>query len=150
MNNKELQALRRLFFLSTSEAAEHIGNVSTRGWQHWEAGKYNIPADVESKMNALLDHRLAMIEACESLMNARDDKDWIDIKSIKNETRHDINENDDANGIKIEYYLSFDEYKSNHNEARIIDWRLSQSVAAYFLVNNLHISNNWIFLKSKK
>ena len=109
MTNKELQALRKLFFLSTTEAAEHIGGVSPRSWQHWEAGKYQVPDDVAEKINDLADRRLTMIETCDDLMN-----------------EHDLVSD-------FEYDLSFDQYRSRHAEASVIDWRLSQSVSAYFL-----------------
>lgn len=109
MTNKELQALRKLFFLSTAEAAENIGGVSIRSWQHWESGKYNVPDDVSLKMNDLADRRLNMIETCEDLMND-----------------HDL-------ATDIDYDLSFDSYRSRHEGSSVIDWRLAQSIAAYFL-----------------
>jgi hypothetical protein len=46
MTNKELQLLRKLFFLSTAEAVRHIDDVFACHWQQWEAGKYNVPDNV--------------------------------------------------------------------------------------------------------
>lgn len=109
MNNRELQALRKLFFLSVTEAAEHIGGVSARSWQHWESGKYSVPDDVSKKMNDLANHRLNMIEACEEVMN-----------------EHDLSTN-------IDYDISFESYESRHSGSSLIDWRMAQSVASYFL-----------------
>lgn len=109
MTNKELQSLRKLFFLSTSEAAEHIGGVSIRSWQHWEAGRYNVPDDVSVKMDALADRRLNMIGTCEDVMS-----------------EHDL-------VTDIDYDLSFESYKDRHKGSSVIDWRLAQSVSAYFL-----------------
>ena len=109
MITKELQALRKLFFLSTAEAAEPIGGVSARSWQHGESGKYSVPDDVSKKMNDLANHRLNMIEACEEVMN-----------------EHDLSTN-------IDYDISFESYESRHPGSSVIDWRMAQSVAAYFL-----------------
>ncbi len=109
MNNRELQALRKLFFLSVTEAADHIGGVSARSWQHWETGKYSVPDDVSKKMDELADRRLNMIEVCENVMS-----------------EHNV-------AADIDYDLSFESYKSMHKESTVIDWRLAQSVASYFL-----------------
>lgn len=112
MTNKELQALRKLFFMSTAEAAEHIGGVSARSWQHWESGKYSVPDDVSIKMNQISDHRLNMIETCEDLINEHiDDMDTID----------------------NQYYMTFDDFKARHAGADVVSWRIAQSVSAHFL-----------------
>ena len=95
--------------MSTAEAAEHIGGVSIRSWQHWEAGRYNVPDDVSARMNVLADRRLNMIETCEDLMN-----------------EYDL-------ATDIDYDLSFESYQARHDGSSVIDWRLAQSVAAYFL-----------------
>jgi DNA-binding XRE family transcriptional regulator len=110
MTNKELQAIRKLLFLSTAEAAEHIGGVSARSWQHWESNKYPIPDDVSAKMNELIDRRLNIIETCEDL----------------------IHEHSDIDEITNQYYMTFESYKKQRHESCVIDWRISQSVAAYF------------------
>ena len=110
MNNKELQALRKLFFLSAAEAAEHIGGVSARSWQFWESGKYSIPDDVAAKMMQLVQHRMDMIKTCEDLMK----------------------EHPGASEITQQYYMTMESFDVPHKGATLIDWRLAQSVAAYF------------------
>ncbi len=112
MNNKELQALRKLFFLSTAEAAEHIGGVSARSWQHWESGRYKVPDDVAEKMNSLIHHRLSIIKTCEDLIEEKAQG----IESIYNH-----------------YYLTLSDYEAKNPEANVIHWRMAQCVAAYFL-----------------
>lgn len=110
MLNKELKALRKIFFLSVAEAAEHIGYVSARTWQRWELGEYKIPDDVEKKINDLAERRLLMIEDCDEVMNEHDPESTV-----------------------FDFDMTFEDYKTRHPESNIIDWRLSQSVAAYFL-----------------
>jgi len=61
MNNKELQAARKLLFLSVAEAAKHIGKVTPRSWQKWERGENRVPNNVEEKIIMLLQKRLDMI-----------------------------------------------------------------------------------------
>lgn len=53
MTNTELKALRRLFFLDVSEAAQFIGDCHVRTWQRWEQGTRSIPKDVIKIMNLL-------------------------------------------------------------------------------------------------
>lgn len=110
MNNKELQALRKLFFLSAAEAAEHIGGVSARSWQFWESGKYSIPDDVAGRMLQLAQRRLNMIETCEDLMN----------------------EHTEAIEVTQQYYIALESFTARHPGATLIDWRIAQSVSAYF------------------
>ena len=110
MNNKELQALRKLFFLSVAEAAEHIGGVSARSWQFWESGRYSIPADVAERMLQLAQRRLKIIETCEDL----------------------INEHPEASDFTQKYDMSLESFAARHKGATLIDWRIAQSVAAYF------------------
>ena len=62
MNNLELQAARKLLMLDASEAAEEIGNVSTRSWQYWETGERAVPDDVVDEMLALISIRMEKIE----------------------------------------------------------------------------------------
>lgn len=57
MTNTELKALRRLFFLDVSEAAEFIGDCHVRTWQRWEQGARRIPDDVIKMMNLLKEDR---------------------------------------------------------------------------------------------
>lgn len=110
MLNKELKALRKILFLSVTEAAEHIGYVSARTWQRWELGEYKIPDDVKKKMNDLAERRLLMIEDCDDVMSEHDPESTV-----------------------FDFDMTFEDYKTRHPESNIIDWRLSQSVAAYFL-----------------
>lgn len=108
-----MQAARKLFFLDVSEAAEHIGGVSVRSWQYWESGRSPVPADVADKIRRLADRRLEMIEASEDLM----------VESAADDT-------------VIDYYQTLAEYKADHL-ATVIDWRMSQSVGAYFFLEGL-------------
>lgn len=57
MTNVELKALRRLFFLDVSEAAQFIGDCHVRTWQRWEQGTRKIPEDVMKMMNLLKEDR---------------------------------------------------------------------------------------------
>lgn len=57
MTNVELKALRRLFFLDVSEAAQFIGDCHVRTWQRWEQGTRKIPEDVIKMMNLLKEDR---------------------------------------------------------------------------------------------
>lgn len=63
MTPTHLQALRRLFFLSTTEAAQIVGGVSERAWRHWEDGRRAVPADIEGTMLALAKWRAAAIKS---------------------------------------------------------------------------------------
>lgn len=108
MNNKELKAIRTLFFLSPSEAAEHIGGVSVRTWQYWEQARSPIPDDVSVEIDRLLHKRLSMIETVHELINEQS-----------------------PDKLEVAYYLSFKEYKADHFEALYTDWKIAQSVAAY-------------------
>lgn len=107
MTNKELQALRRALFISTKEAAEHIGKVSVRGWQHWEKGTYAIPDDVSIQILNLSEKRMNMIEACEEIIHEKD-----------------------ADEVYVDYHMNFDDYLKKHPGDTLIDFRLTQSVAA--------------------
>ena len=118
MNNKELHAARTLLMLTTNEAAIHVaglgGKKPARGWQRWESGERAVPDYVPEKMRQLLDKRLLMIEETESLID-------------------EITEKEGApDRIEISYYRTIEEYQADHRESTLLDWRLSQSVAAYF------------------
>ena len=109
MNRYELKALRNLFHLSVKEAAEHVGHVSARTWNYWENGTYNIPGDVVEGMNQIKLDRLARITA------------------VEDESReHDLD-------VIISWYDTYKAYQSEHEDAAYVQWRLSQSVGAYFL-----------------
>jgi Lon protease-like protein len=114
MTNKELQAARKLLFLDASEAAEYIGCVSVRSWQYWESGRSPVPVDVSEKIKTLAQRRLQFIEDVEDVMNESDTDD-----------------------VVIDYYQTFVEYKADHHLATVIDWRMSQSVAAYFFLEGM-------------
>jgi len=114
MNNEELQAIRKTLFLDVSEAAEHIGDVSTRSWRRWEDGTSTVPSDVEEAMQALAERRLLMID------------DIDDLASDKL-----------ADELDIAFYMTFKEYLADHRQATFIDWRLSQAIAAYYFADNV-------------
>lgn len=61
MNNKELQATRKLLFLEMSEAADMI-QVPTEIWQDLEDGKTPIPNGVKEIMQELIERRMLMIQ----------------------------------------------------------------------------------------
>lgn len=117
MNNLELQAARKLLMLDASEAAEEIGNVSTRSWQYWEAGDRAVPDDVVDEMLALISIRMEKIDELDQLlaeaMAAGEEK------------------------ITLEYYISFEQYQEKHPGARKMEWRLNQSVAALYFTEGL-------------
>ena len=95
MTNRELQAIRRICFISVKEAADHIGGVSARTWQRWENDEFTIPDDVAFAMRALALARRELID-----------------------TNYYAN------------YLSHREFAERYKNTSVIDWRLSQSVAA--------------------
>ncbi len=109
MRGEELQAIRKILMFDVKEAAELIGNVSKRSWQYWETGK-TIPADIQTKIKALAKKRSSMIKVTEEI----------------------ILEHGESAQVDMCYSLSYEEYKVNHNDADIIDWRLAQSVASHF------------------
>jgi hypothetical protein len=59
----ELEAFRRLLFLSVPEAAQMIGAVSEQTWRRWEAGTRRIPADVIGRVAHTLAWRSRYIES---------------------------------------------------------------------------------------
>lgn len=107
MNCYELQALRKLFMLDVSEAAELIGKVSNRTWQYWEADRSPVPDDVAEEM---------MLWNC-----WRDDLLDIRIDQCKAE---------DEEPIKLNYYKTLDDFEKRTGKRNVITWRLSQSIAA--------------------
>ena len=104
MNNKELQAARKLLCLSVAEAAKHIGKVTPRSWQKRDRGENRVPNGVEEKIIGLLQKRLDMISATDDLI-AKDGTDKIS-------------------------YLTFNEHITENSD--LVDCRLSQSVAAHY------------------
>lgn len=107
MNNKELQAARKLLMLEASEAAEFIGNVSVRSWQYWETGQRTIPADVIDRMGDLLRMRGDMIREIESTAT--------------------------SGQLQLRYFGSLGEFQSAHADGTVLGWRLHQSAVAHFV-----------------
>ena len=107
MNGKELQSLRKLLMLDVAEAADLIGNVSARSWQHWEAGEKPVPVDVEDALDDLRDIRIELIGQ-------------IDDRLV------------DGEKLELPYYISFAEFEQHNPGKTKLDWRLSQSVAALY------------------
>lgn len=118
MNGKELQALRKIFMLDASEAAELIGKVSVRSWQYWEAGRTKVPVDVETAMEALKQQRAERIEAIEASIDHMPIDQW-------------------ANNLELPFYQRFEDFESENPGRSRLDWRVDQSVAAYFFTDNL-------------
>lgn len=118
MTGKELQALRKMLMLDASEAAELVGNVSTRSWQYWEAGKYAVPTDVEIAMESMLEKRAARIEEVEASIDHLPLDQWQD-------------------NLELDYHQRFEDYElANPGKSRL-DWRIDQSVAAYMFADNM-------------
>lgn len=108
LNNSELQACRKLLMLDVSEAAELIGDVSVRTWQYWESGRSSVPADIDQKIDNLIQDRNEEIGRL---------TEW----QMEN----------DGELLKMNYYPSFDQYLENHKKGTKLDWRLHQSVVAF-------------------
>lgn len=70
MTPATLQALRRLLFFSTEEAAAMIGGVSPRSWQYWERGERRIPEDVAAAMRWLSEWRTQAISSAHDRIEA--------------------------------------------------------------------------------
>ena len=69
MNNVELEAIRRLLFLTTAEAGRnvaidetHPNGVSECTWNRWEKGVKPIPERIERQLKLLLSRREAEIQ----------------------------------------------------------------------------------------
>lgn len=74
MNATELQALRRLLFLTQQEAASMLAGVSHRAWVHWEAGARPVPDDVAAAIRELAEHRETMLDEALAAFQAGDDR----------------------------------------------------------------------------
>lgn len=109
MNNLELQAARKLLMLDVTEAAEEIAGVSPRSWQYWESGQRTIPEDVINEMYALLSIRTDKIDQLTDLLEKTTDGQLL-----------------------LKYYLSFEQYQDKHPDAKKMQWRIEQSVAALY------------------
>ena len=112
MNHCELQALRKLLMIDVSEAAQHIGNVSSRTWQYWESARYNIPEDVISSVKDLVHKRQMMIAQLK-------DKCTAALKKDKHKTIH--------------YHQTFTSFQEKHPKSDVISWRIHQSTTAAVL-----------------
>lgn len=116
MNNVELEAIRRLFFLTAFEAGRnvaidetHPNGVSECTWNRWEKGVKPIPERIERQLKLLLSRREAEIQRL--VQNAQAGAPFF---ALWYQSRHDC--------------PPFFEHK-NH-EASVIDWKLSQSIAS--------------------
>ncbi|HIB8304997.1 TPA: DUF1870 family protein [Serratia marcescens] len=107
MTNKELKALRQLLALECSEAAEHIGFVSTRSWQRWEDGTRSVPDDVAIKMLEYASYHNYLIEQ----------------QLIKFERTMEP--------INLRFYMSVDEYEEVNKQRDVIMWKITNAVAAH-------------------
>lgn len=63
MKSTDLEALRRLLFLSPPEAAAFISGTSEQAWRRWESGARSVPDDVASAILALAEWRQQAIDA---------------------------------------------------------------------------------------
>ena len=115
INSNELQAVRRLLCLDVSDAAQHIGKVSNRTWQYWEAGRSNVPEDVNNKMYELVSQRTEIIEA------VLKEIEYGDIGTLK-------------------WYHTLDAFQADFINANDVLWRLHQSVCAYFFTDGGNVS----------
>ncbi|MFT0139007.1 DUF1870 family protein [Alcanivoracaceae bacterium MT1] len=116
MNNKELQALRKMLMLDASEAAELIGNVSARTWQYWESGRSPVPADVENAMNALIEQRAKLIDEIEDRVAGKTPEKW---------------------ELELPFHQRFEDFETANPGSTRLDWRVTQSVAAAYLADGL-------------
>lgn len=106
MNNKELQAARKLLMLDVSEAAKHVGGVSPRSWQYWESGRNAVPEDVAEEVQSLLRMRAEMIA--------------------------DISEQSKSARLTLRYFNSLADFVHAHPDGTVLGWRLHQAVAAHY------------------
>lgn len=107
MNNKELQASRKLLMLDVSEAAEDIGKVSPRTWQYWESGRNAVPADVEREMLDLLSQRTEMMKPLDAALER-------------------------GERPAIAFHQRYEDFRRANCRGSLVEWRLSQSVAALY------------------
>lgn len=103
MNNHELQAMRKMLMLDVSEAAEFVGKVSARTWQHWEAGKYNVPDDVQREIYGMCEQ---VTECVDSVWGAKEHKG------------------------AIRWYHTYDDFLSDYPNGNKAWWKLHQAVCA--------------------
>ncbi len=103
----ELQALRSMFFASTTEAAECVaglgGKHPARSWQRWESGQHAIPEDVNHEMYALHSQRA---ECINGIVMAEEDEQ------------------------AVKWYPTFESFQLDFPNANKVWWRIHQSVCA--------------------
>ncbi len=105
MTNKELKALRQILALECSEAAEHIGNVSVRSWQRWEAGVVSVPDDVADQLYDFAAIRDALVE--QRYKEFRQKKD----------------------ALELNFYMTIDEFEQATGKRNVVMWKITNSVA---------------------
>ena len=106
INRFELQAIRKLLMLDVTEAAQEIGNVSSRSWQYWESGERPIPSDVDMEMYALI--------------------------SMRNEVLSEIFEAEkDEEERPQKWYPTFEKFEHDYPGFNKVWWRLHQSVLSH-------------------
>ena len=115
MNHCELQALRKLFMIDVSEAAEHIGHVSARTWQYWESSRYNIPDDVILIMSQLCQKRRGILDQLKAKHQAKREK---------------------GERLSLPYHQTFSSFEKKFPKSDVIAWRLHQSTTAEILAND--------------
>lgn len=113
LNGHELNALRKLMMLSTTEAAELIGKVSVRTWERWEAGAVELPDDVDMEMNGLAALREQIIAEIYGLLEDGQEE--------------------------FPYYHAFEQWVAAGKEANRVQWRLWQSALADLFVNEQEV-----------
>ncbi len=105
MTNKELKALRQILALECSEAAEHIGQVTTRTWQRWEDGSRAVPDDVANEIT--------------------------DFATLRDNMTEDRFEEFRRKGerITLNFYMTVDEFEKATGKRNVVMWKITNSVA---------------------
>lgn len=105
MTNKELKALRQILALECSEAAEHIGEVTTRTWQRWEDGSRSVPDDVADQITDYSTLRNNIVE-----------------KRFEEFRRK-------GSRISLNFYMTVDEFEKATGKRNVVMWKITNSVA---------------------
>lgn len=105
MTNKELKALRQILALECSEAAEHIGNVGTRSWQHWEAGSRPVPDDVATQITDFARLRDSLVDQRFSEFRQKGDF------------------------VTLNFYMTVDDFEKATGKRNVVMWKITNSVA---------------------
>lgn len=113
MTNKELKALRQILALECSEAAEHIGKVSSRSWQRWESGAVPVPDDVANEMLIYANLRDQLVEQrYEAFRETRD-------------------------ALELNFYMTIDEFQEATGKRDVVMWKITNSVAGECLSSGI-------------